>query len=186
MCILLTAWQQTEFSDGKSDLYLLHLRRHRPDPIRATPHGISTHHLTAMARLKGSVHKKAQKQQQLKSRFEADETRALSESARVYCAGYHYESNKATKEYQRDKKAFMPSYTESDTSQRAQEARRAEHSRRQAKTDRRNSRTVGLPPHKIPYRIFKLRFHGSSYQRACDPHHIDNLDFGLSVKENDS
>jgi hypothetical protein len=137
-----------------------------------------------MARLKGSVRKKARQPQSqlLKSRFEASETRALSKSARVYCAGYHYVSNRATKEYQRDKKAFMSAYTESDTAQRAQEARRAEHSRRQAKTDRRDSRTVGLPPHMIPYRIFKLRFPGSSYQRACDPHHIDNLDFGRSVK----
>ena len=124
MCILLTAWQQTEFSDGKSDLYLLHLRRHRPDPIRATPHGISTHHLTAMARLKGSVHKKAQKQQQLKSRFEADETRALSESARVYCAGYHYESNKATKEYQRERQSSGEAAEEEAAQQKHRETQR--------------------------------------------------------------
>lgn len=141
-----------------------------------------------MAHLKGSVRKKARQQQNqlLKSSFEASKTRALSQSARVYCADYHYESNKATKEYQRDQKAFMSAYTGSDTAQRAKEARCTERSRLQAETDRRAERTVGLPPHKIPYRIFKLRFPGSSYQRAYDPHHIDNPDFDRSVKENDS
>ena len=52
-----------------------------------------------MARRKGSVRKKSRQQQSqlLKSRIEASETRALSESARVYCAGYRSESNKAAK-----------------------------------------------------------------------------------------
>jgi hypothetical protein len=104
----------------------------------------------------------------------------------VYCAGYHHESNKATKEYQRDKKAFMSAYTESDKAQLAKEARRTERSLLQARKDRRDSRIVGLPPHKMSYRIFKLRLPGSSYQRACDPHHIDNLNLVRSVKENDS
>ena len=137
-----------------------------------------------MARLKGSVRKKAQQQQNqlLKSRFKANETRALSEPARVYCAGYHHESNNATKEYQRDKRAFMSAYIESDKVLRAKEARRTERNRRRANADRQDSRTMP----KMSYCLFKLRFPGSSYQRACDPHHIDNLDFGLSVKENDS
>ena len=133
-----------------------------------------------MARLKGSVRKKAQQQQNelLGSRFEANETCALSESARVYCAGYHHESNKAKKEYQRNKKASVSADTASD--------RRTERSLVQAKQHRRDSCTVGLTPHKTSCRLFKLRFPGSSYQRACDPHHIDNLDFGRWVKENDS
>jgi hypothetical protein len=50
----------------------------------------------------------------------------------------------------------------------------------------RGNSTVGLTPHKTSCRLFKLRFPGSTYQRACDPHHIDNLDFGRWVKENDS
>jgi hypothetical protein len=84
-----------------------------------------------MARLKGSVRKKAQQQQNelLKSRFEANETCALSESARVYCAGYHHESNKAKKEYQRNKKASVSADTASD--------RRTERSLVQGKQHRR-------------------------------------------------
>ena len=141
-----------------------------------------------MARHKASVRKKSPQQQtqMLKSRIEASETRALSETARVYCAGHRSESNKAAKQHQRDIKAFVSAYIESDTTQRAKEARRTERSLIQAKKDRRDFRTVGLPPHKMSYRIFKLRFPASSYQRACDPHHIDNLNFGRSVKANDS
>jgi hypothetical protein len=112
---LLTAWQQTEFSDGQDDPYLLHVRRHQPrytlDAVRAG----HTHHLT-----------------------------------------------------------ISPSWHAS----RAQCARRRDNSK--------TSRTVGLAPHKTSCRLFKLRFPGSSYQRACDPHHIENLDFGRWVKENDS
>jgi hypothetical protein len=52
-----------------------------------------------MARLKGSVRNKARQQQDqlLKSRFEASETRALSQSARVYCAGYPHSTMSRTK-----------------------------------------------------------------------------------------
>ena len=129
-----------------------------------------------MARHKASVRKKSPQQQtqMLKSRIEASETRALSETARVYCAGHRSESNKAAKQHQRDIKAFVSAHIESDTTQRAKEARRTERSLIQAKKDRRDFRTVGLPPHKMSYRIFKLRFPASSYQRACDPHHVDN------------